>query len=191
MVLICAPLSRRALQLSLLIFTLATFSTLYQPLNGPGFKKGVCLGHVMPWEPPPGSSWALLLSPEGSGLPSLTTVPSLQFNCIFSLEVLTSGQLQINCSGQAAMIAALLLHLGILHCPLKVHHELFGNPVNTVRVLNFLFLLPLGAFLFQVHQAHSGCFRYWLVPFELPQGEETSSFWFSSVINCLAPWVSG
>ena len=89
------------------------------------------------------------------------------------------------------MITALLLHLGILHSPHMVHHELFHNPVDTVRVFVFHYLIPHGAFLFQVHQAHGVHFRYWFVPFELPKREETSGFWFSSVINCLAPWVLG
>ena len=31
--------------------------------------------------------------------PLLDAIPSLQFNCIFSLEALTSGQLQMKCSG--------------------------------------------------------------------------------------------
>ena len=41
----------------------------------------------------------------------------------------------------AAMVAAILLLLGILHGLCQVHHELFHNPINTVRVLNFFFLL--------------------------------------------------
>ena len=42
MVFTCALLSRRAMQLSPFIFTLATFSILYHHWKGSGFKKGVC-----------------------------------------------------------------------------------------------------------------------------------------------------
>ena len=42
-----------------------------------------------------------------------------------------------------AMITVLLLHLGILHSPCKVHHELFHNPIDTVRVFAFYFFILL------------------------------------------------
>ena len=70
------------------------------------------------------------------------------------------------------MITVLLLHLGVLHGPHKVHHELFCNPVDTIRVFALHFLIPFGIFLFQVHQAHGGHFRYWVVHFELLQGKK-------------------
>ena len=36
----------------------------------------------------------------------------------------------------AAMVAALLLHLGILHGPCQVHHKLFSKATDTVTVLS-------------------------------------------------------
>ena len=83
------------------------------------------------------------------------------------------------------MITVLLLHLGILHDPCNVHHELFHNPVDPVRVFAFHVLVPFGALPLQVHQAHGGHFRYWLVPFKLPQGDETSGSWLRGFTNCL------
>ena len=56
MVLICIPLSRRAMQLSPFNLTLAMFSTPYQSQKGSGFKKGVCCGGFTPWKPPSGGS---------------------------------------------------------------------------------------------------------------------------------------
>ena len=80
------------------------FSYVFDPctiaLKGSRFKKGVCgdgfytsgasIWRVLQWH-------SLLL--EGSGLPSLDVVPSFPFNCFLSLEVFTSMQLQMKCSG--------------------------------------------------------------------------------------------
>ena len=93
--------------------------------------------------------------------------------------------------GAAAMVGVLLLCLGILHSQCQVHHKLFHNPINTIRVFSFVLLLSLGTFFFQVHQMYSGHLRYRLVPFEFPQREENSSFWLNGVINCLAAWILG
>ena len=56
MVLICTPLSSRAMQLSPFILTLATFLTPCQHQKGSEFKKGICCGSFMPWEPQFGGS---------------------------------------------------------------------------------------------------------------------------------------
>ena len=68
----------------------------------------------------------------------------------------------------AAMVAALCLHLDILHSLYQVHCELFCNLVDAIGVLGFIFLLSLGAFPFQMCQAHGSHFRCQLVPLELP-----------------------
>ena len=75
MVLILAPLSKRAMHLSPLISTLATFSVPYHWLKGLGFKKAVCVWHFTPgvshpWTP---SAWSPFL--EGLRLPSLVLSP--------------------------------------------------------------------------------------------------------------------
>ena len=75
MVLFCAPLSRRVMQLSPLSLTLAMFSIPYQCWNGSGLEKGVCGGRLMPWRPPPGGPWAQTVLPEGFGLPSSIMSP--------------------------------------------------------------------------------------------------------------------
>ena len=79
MVFICAPLSRRAIQLSPLIFTLATFLTPYQCWKRSGFKKGVCVHHSTPLAPPLGASLVWPLLSERSGLPSLMPSPPCSF----------------------------------------------------------------------------------------------------------------
>ena len=91
----------------------------------------------------------------------------------------------------ATMITALLFHFGILHSPHKAHHEFLHDPVDTIGVFAFHFFILHGTLLLQVCQAHSGCFKCWLGPLELPQGEETSHPGFGSVIGCLASWASG
>ena len=79
-VFICAPLSRRAMQLSLLILMLTTFSIPYHQWKGSGFKKGVCLWHPMPWVSHPGTPLAWPPWLEGSGLPSLALSPPFGLN---------------------------------------------------------------------------------------------------------------
>ena len=75
MVLICMSLSRRAMQLSPLTFTLATFSIPYHQLKGSGFKKGVCAWHFTPWTSCPKAPSVWLSFLEGLGLPSLVPTP--------------------------------------------------------------------------------------------------------------------
>ena len=91
MVFTCAPLSRRAIQLFLLIFTLATFLALYHHWKGSGFKKGVCVCCSMPWEPPlwVSSAWPPLS--EGSRLPSLVPSPLCSLNENPSLMLVPVG----------------------------------------------------------------------------------------------------
>ena len=93
---------------------------------------------VTPWEPPPEGSWALSSSSEGSGLPSLMPSPPCGLTAYFLCRLSLVGS-HGKSAWAAAMIAVLHLHLGIHYGPCKVHHELFHNPVNTIRVLNFHF----------------------------------------------------
>ena len=73
MVLIWAPLSKGAMQLSPLTLTLATFSIPYHWLKGSGFKKGVCVWHFMLGCPGTPLPWLPFL--EGLRLPSLVPSP--------------------------------------------------------------------------------------------------------------------
>ena len=75
MIFICMPLSRRAIQLSPLIITLATFSTPCHCWKGSGFEKGVCVHFSTPWALPLGAWLVWSLSSEGPGLPSLVQSP--------------------------------------------------------------------------------------------------------------------
>ena len=90
MVLICAPWSRRAMQLSPLTLTLATFLIPYHWLQGSGFKKGVCAQYLMPWTSHPGAPLARPSFLEGLSLPSLVLSPlsSLKVHLPSSLPAL-------------------------------------------------------------------------------------------------------
>ena len=91
----------------------------------------------------------------------------------------------------ATMVTALLFHLGILQSPHKAHHKLLHNPIDTIGVFAFHFFVFLSTLLFQVCQVHGRCFKCWLCPLKLLQGEETSCPGFGSVISCLVSWATG
>ena len=80
MVFICMPLSRRAMQLSLLTLNLAMFLIPYHQWKGWGFKKGICTWHCTSWAFQPGvpSAWSPFL--EGPRLPSLAPSPPFGLN---------------------------------------------------------------------------------------------------------------
>ena len=112
MVLIWAPLSKRAIQLSPFILTLAMFLIWYHHWKGSEFKKGVCRVGFMPWEPPSGgSSWHWLLL-EGSGLPSLMPSPPCHLTVSFPWKSLQVGNCGWNVLGcySGSSISHLLGH---------------------------------------------------------------------------------
>ena len=80
MVFICAPLSRKAMHLSLLTLTLAIFLIPYHQLKGSGFKNGVCVWCFTPWASHLGAplAWSPFL--EGPRLPSLVSSPLFSLN---------------------------------------------------------------------------------------------------------------
>ena len=99
MVLICAPLSKRAIQLSPFILTLAMFSTPCQCWKGSGIKKGVCWGGFMPWEPPSGGSLMCWLLSVGSRLPSSMPSPPCCLTVYFPLKSLWADNCRWNVLG--------------------------------------------------------------------------------------------
>ena len=75
---------------------------------------------------------------------------------------------------QATMvIAVLLLHLGILYNPQQVHHELFSNPIDSVRIIPsicphfFQCLLPPS-----VPKYMAGAFEVAWLPLSFQRGEK-------------------
>ena len=146
MVFTWAPLSKRAMQLSPFIFTLATFSILYHCWKGSGFKKGVCEVVFTPWEPPSeGSSWCSWLS-EGSGLPLLLPSPPshLTASCLSGLHKLAiTGEM----FRAATVVTAFLICLGVFHCPCQSDHELLCHPLNSTRIIT-LWILTVVSILF-------------------------------------------
>ena len=65
------------------------------------------------------------------------------------------------------MIAALLLHLGILYSPCQVHHELLYNPFDSTQIIALFVLVSPSIFL-QMCQLHHWHFGGELVALEFP-----------------------
>ena len=158
MVLICAPLSSRAMQLSLFILTLATFMTPYQMWKGSGFKERVCWGGFMPLGISVWRFFGVLTIVKGVWAPFFDTIPSLPFNCVFSLKAFMSGTVMDKMFWATTVIAALLLYLGILYSPHQVHHKLFSNPLNSTGIISLFSLISPGILFLQMHQMHGWCF---------------------------------
>ena len=194
MVLICIPLSRRAIQLSPLTLTLAMFSILYHWLKGMGFKKGVCVWHFMPWVSCPGAPSVWSPFPEGLGLPSLAPSPLFGLN-----EVCSRCHYQQTISDKmiwAATVVTVLLLLSILHCSGKAYNEFLSYALNTIWVFTVNAFPLVSTFFLQVcnpcRRGHS-----WLTTLKLPQREEACHLglahigpslavrWFHCFLLCL------
>ena len=147
--------------------------------------------HPTSWGPLPGGFWTWSLLSKGPRPPSLVLSPPCSLTAYLLLMLLLTGSHKHEVLQTATMIAALFLHLGVLHSSHKMHHELPSDSIKTIRVFAFHVFFFLGTVLFQVCQVHSRCFKCWLDPLELPQGEETSHPEFGSVISCLASWALG
>ena len=118
-VFICAPLLRRAIQLSPLTLTLAMFSTPYHHWKGLRFYKGVCVWHPTPWASHPG---VLLVEPpflEGSRLPSLVPSPLCSLNSVLFWPI--SPTIPDEMIQAAAVITVFLVLLCILHSSSEVY----------------------------------------------------------------------
>ena len=117
--------------------------------------------------------------------------PSLPFNCFCLLEVFTSRQLWMKCSGVLQVVAAFLICLGILYSPCQAYHKLFCNSFNSTRIVTLLSFVIDSILFFEMLQMYSRLFQKGLVAFEFPQGEETSSPWFGRIISSLSSRASG
>ena len=177
MVFISATLSKTAIQLSLFIFTLATFLIPYHHWKGSRFKKGVCRVVFMPQEPPSGGSLQHLLLSEGSRLSFIIAIPSFLFNCFLSLEVFTSRQLAEEMFRATTMVTAFLICLGIFHCPCQMDHELLCHPLDSTGIITLWVLAIASILFFKMCQVHIRFFQKWLVTLRFPQGKEASSPW--------------
>ena len=145
----------------------------------------------MPQAPPSGGSLIHWLLSEGSRLPSLMPSPPCHLTVYFPLKSLHELAIADEMFQAATMIAALLLHLGILYSPCQAHHKLFHNSFNSARIIALFFFIATGVLFLQMHQMHSWHFQDGLVALEFPQGEETGSPWFWRIIGCLSPWAPG
>ena len=90
-----------------------------------------------------------------------------------------------------AMIAVLLLHLGILYSPCQAHHKFFSNPFDSAWIVALFVLVSPGIFFLQICQMHCWHSGGGLVALEFLQGKETGSSQYWSIVSCLGPWTSG
>ena len=191
MVFICAPLSRRVIQLSPLILTLPTFSISCHCWKGSVFKKRVCAHCSLPWALPLGALLVWSLLSEGPGLPFSVPSPPCGLNRNFFSMLLPMGSHRWN--GPSCYIdSSISLLFGFLSWLSPDDHELLHDSFDTVRVLTIHHFILLGTLLLQMHQAYSRHFNCRLGPLKLLKGEETSPFGFGYIIGCLAPgWFHG
>ena len=155
-------------------------------------QKGVCWGGFMPWEPLSGGCLMHWLLSEGSRLPSLMPSPPFHLTVYFPQSAYEQT-IADEMFWAATMIAAFLLHLGILYSPCLVLHKLFGNSFDSARIMTlFIFIAPSILFL-QMHQMHSWCFWGELIALGFLQEEETGSPWFledCQLSESLGPWAA-
>ena len=98
MLLICAPLSKRAIQLSPLILTLATFNPMPM-LKGVWIQVGSLLGWLYTLGTSVCTFFSMVAVVGWVQASFFDAIPSLPFNCSLSLKDFMSRQLQIKCSG--------------------------------------------------------------------------------------------
>ena len=169
MVFICVPLSRRTIQLSPLILTLATFLTPCHRWKGSGFKKGVCVHCSMPWVLPLGVSLVWSLLSEGSRLSSSVLLsPRLNGNSFSMLLPMGShGWSDPSCYSDSSIS----LPLGIFHGSCQTYYELLHD-FNTIRVLNMHPFILLGTLLLQMCQNTAGILTMGWIPSNFWRGKK-------------------
>ena len=89
----------------------------------------------------------------------------------------------------ATMVAALLIHLGILNCSSKLYHEFLHYSLESIRVVTLQVIAIISIFFFQLCQMYSGFLRRRLVTLKLPQGKEAGRPRFGWTIGSLEPRV--
>ena len=145
-VLIWAPLSRRAMQLSPLSLTLATFSILYHQLKGWDSRRESPFGILCLEHPFLGHLWCGHLSLRG--------LVSLPWYCPLLLVwrhiYLSSWQpwaIMDEVVWAVTVITMLLCLLCLLHCSSKMHYEFLSYPFDAIWVVTISDFLLIGAFL--------------------------------------------
>ena len=117
--------------------------------------------------------------------------PLLAVNCVFFPQSLYEWTITDKMFWATAMIAALLLCLGILYSPCQAHHKFFSSPFDSTWMVALFVLVFSGLLFFQMCQTHCWCSRGGLVALEFPQGEETGSSQFWSIVGCLGSHSPG
>ena len=121
----------------------------------------------------------------------MDAIPSLPFNCFFSLQSLYEWAIVDEMFWAATVVAAFLIHLGILYSPCQMYHELFCNSFDSARIITLLAFIISSVLFFQMCQTHSRLLQDGLVALEFPQGEETGSPWFGRIIGHLSSGALG
>ena len=132
----------------------------------------------------------MLTIARGVQAPFFDAVPSLPFNCGFSLS-LYERTIMDKMFWATTMIAMLLLHLGTLYSPCQAHHKLLGNPFNSTQVIALFVPISPSIFFLQICQLQRWCFGGELVALEFLQGEETGGSRFLGIVGNLGPRASG
>ena len=149
---------RKAIQLSPLILTLATFLTPNHHWKGLGFKKGVCICHPMPWPHPPRVLLVWSLSSEGSGFHSSGPSPlcGLNVNPLSMLLPMDSCRWSApNCyNDNSASLPFGHITSHICYCSSQRLHYTLSDHLFQIMVLDIQHLM---ATLFIRHLGFTGC----------------------------------
>ena len=124
-VLICMPLSKRAIQFSPLILTLATF---WPHAN---IERSL-LGWLYTLETSVLRFFGVVAIVRVVQAAFINAISSLSFNSGFSLKVLHKQTILDKMFWATTVIAVLLLCLGILYSPCQAHHKFFSQTMNSI-----------------------------------------------------------
>ena len=129
MVSIWAPLSKRVTLPSPSIPTPVMPLTPYHCQKGSRPKKGSLQSGLHTLGASIWGLFAALVIARGVWAPFIDAFPSFPFNCLFSLEVITSRQLQMEMFWAATVVAVFLICMGIFHSPYQTNHVLLSTPL--------------------------------------------------------------
>ena len=112
---------------------------------------------------------------RGAQAPFTIAIPAFPFNCFLSLSVFHKWAITDEMFRAAAMVAVLLIHLGILNCSSKSYHEFLHYSLESIRVITLLGFAIISIFFFQLCQTYSRFPGRRLVALKFPQGKEAGS----------------
>ena len=141
MVFIWASLSKRAIQLSPFILTLAMFLTLYHCQKGVWIQEGSLWSSFYTSGASVLGLFTVLAIVRGVQAPFIDAIPSFPFNCFLSLEVFNKWAIADEMFQAATVVAAFLICLGIFDSPCQMDHELLGHTLDSARIITLWILI--------------------------------------------------